>query len=52
MNKLTKEEVVKIHTLAHIIKDQVLLYHGRASESILDSIVRFSNEIQEITTKK
>ena len=52
MNKLTKEEVVKIHTLASIIKDQVSLYNNFPTESILDSIVRFTNEIQEITTKK
>ena len=52
MNKLTKEETMIIHTLASIIKEQVSLYNNFPTESILDSIVRFTNEIQEITSKQ
>lgn len=52
MNKLTKEEVGKIHLLVSTIKEQVLSYHHYPTESILDSIVRFSIEIQKIITKQ
>uniref|UniRef100_UPI0040477E76 hypothetical protein n=1 Tax=Algoriphagus sp. TaxID=1872435 RepID=UPI0040477E76 len=49
--KLSKEEIVRIHILSSIIKQDIILHEQFPSQNIMGYLLNYSKEIQEILKK-